>query len=140
MPNWLQELLPILLLLGVIAVVLARLPRVELGHSPAFRRRRFLNWFPLGLTYSFLYFARYNINEATSALGKLTDNSAFGTIFAVGAWVYGLSFLINGPLTDTLGGRKTILISAAGSAVANLMMAGLVYRVVDGGWAPPGGL
>ncbi len=34
------------------------------------------------MTYAFLYFGRYNINEATSALGKLTDNAAFGTIFA----------------------------------------------------------
>jgi OPA family glycerol-3-phosphate transporter-like MFS transporter len=140
MPSWLRELSPILILLAVVGLVLWRLPRVDLGHSDAFRRRRFLNWFPLGMTYAFLYFGRYNINEATSALGKLTDNSAFGTIFAVGAWVYGLSFLVNGPLTDRLGGRVTILISAAGVAVANALMGALVVAVVDGGWSPPGGI
>ncbi len=140
LPEWLRQLLPIGLLLGVIAVVLARLPKVELGHSRAFMRRRVLNWLPLGLCYAFLYFARYNINEGTSALGKLTDNAAFGTIFAVGAWTYGCSFLINGPLTDKLGGRITILIAVVGSAVANLLMGILVWAVLKQGWAPPGGL
>jgi MFS transporter, OPA family, glycerol-3-phosphate transporter len=139
MPAWLRELTPILLLLAAITVVLSRLPKVDLGHSDAFRKRRVLNWLPLGLTYAFLYFGRYNINEATTALGKLTDNTAFGTIFGFGTAVYGASFLINGPLTDKLGGRITILISAAGVAVANLLMAGLVYAVV-GGWTAPGGI
>jgi OPA family glycerol-3-phosphate transporter-like MFS transporter len=139
MPAWLSNLLPIILLLAAIALVLSRLPKVELGHSDAFQRRRFLNWFPLGLTYAFLYFGRYNINEATSAIKSLT-NADFGTIFAVGAWVYGLSFLVNGPLTDRLGGRFTILISALGSAAANLLMGGLVYAVVGQGFVPPGGL
>ncbi len=140
LPEWLKQLLPIGLLLVVIALVLARLPKVELGHSPAFKRRRVFNWLPLGLCYAFLYFARYNINEATSALGGLTDNAAFGTIFAVGAWVYGCSFLVNGPLTDTLGGRKTMLISVMGAAVANLLMGTLVWAVISRGWQPPGGL
>jgi OPA family glycerol-3-phosphate transporter-like MFS transporter len=139
MPTWLSNLIPIVLLLSVIAVVLWRLPKVELGHSPEFRRRRFWNWFPLGMTYAFLYFGRYNINEATSAI-KVIDNAAFGTIFAVGAWVYGVSFLVNGPLADRIGGRKTILIAALGAACANLLMGGLVWAVVGHGWQPPGGL
>ncbi len=139
MPAWLRELLPILLLLAAIMVVLWRLPKIDLGHSPEFRRRRILNWFPLGMTYAFLYFGRYNINEATSALGKLTDNSAFGTIFGIGAAVYGVSFLINGPLTDRLGGRMTILISAGGVALANGLMGVVVYEVVNG-WKPSGGV
>jgi MFS transporter, OPA family, glycerol-3-phosphate transporter len=139
MPAWLSNLLPIVLLLGAIAIVLWRLPKVELGHSPAFKTRRFWNWFPLGLTYAFLYFGRYNINEATSAI-KVLDNAAFGTIFAVGAWVYGVSFIINGPLTDKLGGRFTILIAAVGSAVSNLLMGGLVYAVIHENFVAPGGL
>lgn len=139
MPAWLSNLLPIVLLLGAIAIVLWRLPKVELGHSEAFKKRRFWNWFPLGLTYAFLYFGRYNINEATSAI-KVLDNAAFGTIFAVGAWVYGVSFLVNGPLTDRLGGRLTILLSAIGSAASNLLMGGLVYAVVGQNFVPPGGL
>src|SRR5688572_11392473 len=121
MSEWLRELSPILALLAVIALVLWRLPKVELGHSAAFKRRRFLNWFPLGLTYAFLYMGRYNINEVTTSL-KGTTNEDFGTIFGIGAIVYGFSFIINGPLTDKLGGRLTILIATAGSAVANALM------------------
>lgn len=139
MPEWLSNLIPIAALLVVIGLVVWRLPKVDLGHSPAFKRRRFWNWFPLGLTYAFLYFGRYNINEVTTALGPLTDNAAFGFIFGVGAWVYALAFVVNGPLTDRLGGRKTILISALGAALSNAAMGGLVYAVL-GGWKPPGGV
>ncbi|RYZ35063.1 MAG: MFS transporter, partial [Myxococcaceae bacterium] len=72
LPPWLTQLLPIVILLGAIGLVLSRLPRVELGHTDAFRRRRFFNWFPLGLTYAFLYMGRYNLNVATSAMGQQT--------------------------------------------------------------------
>lgn len=140
MPAWLSNLVPIVLLLGVIALVLWRLPKVDLGHSEAFKRRRFWNWFPLGLTYAFLYFGRYNVNALTTALGSKTDNKAFGIIFAAGTLVYGISFLINGPLTDRLGGRYTTILSAAGASVANLLMAGLVYLNVAEDVVPPGGL
>ncbi|MCP3060769.1 MFS transporter [Myxococcus sp. K38C18041901] len=140
LPPWLANLLPILILLGAVALVLARLPKVELGHTDAFRRRRFFNWFPLGMTYAFLYMGRYNVNEATSAMKGHTSNADFGTIFFWGTLVYGFAFLINGPLTDRLGGRKTILLSAAGSSVANVLMGVVVYKVLTEGWQPPGGI
>jgi OPA family glycerol-3-phosphate transporter-like MFS transporter len=140
MPSWLQQLLPILILLSAIALVLARLPKLELGHSEAFKRRRFFNWFPLGMTYAFLYMGRYNLNVATSAMGSRTSNAYFGTIFFWGAIVYGVAFLLNGPLTDVLGGRKTILISAAGSSLCNVLMGAVVYGVLAHEWQPPGGL
>jgi OPA family glycerol-3-phosphate transporter-like MFS transporter len=140
MPTWLQQLLPILILLAAIALVIARLPQVELGHTEAFKRRRFFNWFPLGMTYAFLYMGRYNVNVATSALGSRTTNEDFGTIFFWGTLTYGFAFLLNGPLTDKLGGRKTILLSAAGSAVCNVLMGAVVFGVLAGGWQPPGGL
>ena len=140
MPVWLRQLLPIIILLAAIAVVIVRLPKVDLGHSEAFRRRRFFNWFPLGMTYAFLYMGRYNVNVATSAMSNRTTNEDFGTIFFWGAIVYGVAFLLNGPLTDKLGGRKTILISAAGSAACNVLMGGVVYAVLAQEWQPPGGL
>ncbi len=144
MPLWMSvsidKATPIFMLLVVVGFVLWRMPKVDIGHSESFKKRRFLNWFPLGLMYAFLYFGRYNINEATTALGKLVDNAAFGTIFAVGAWSYGVSFLINGPLTDKLGGRFTILLATAGSAVANILLGILAWAVVDDGFRPPGGL
>lgn len=118
-PSLADDLLPIGILIAVIVLVLLRLPKVELGHSKAFRRRRLLNWLPLGLTYSFLYFARYNIK---SFQGVGLTEAEYGTVMGVGAAVYGLAFLLNGPLTDRWGGRATILISAAGAGVANLWM------------------
>ncbi|MBM4370843.1 MAG: MFS transporter [Deltaproteobacteria bacterium] len=91
-------------------------------HSPAFRRRRFLNWFPMGLTYAFLYMGRYNLTVAKNALGQAMTKEDFGTIFAAGTLTYAFAFLLNGPLTDRIGGRKAILAAALGSGFMNLLM------------------
>src|SRR5260370_22057345 len=74
-------------------------------HSGAFRTRRFLNWFPLGLSYAFLYMGRYNLNVAKTALGEVMTKEDFGVIFGTRALVYCLVFLGNGPRTHKLGGR-----------------------------------
>jgi OPA family glycerol-3-phosphate transporter-like MFS transporter len=118
-----QEILPILILCAVIAVVVARLPRIDLGHTPAFLRRRLLNWLPLGLTYAFLYMGRYNLTVLKN-VGGITQHD-FGNIDAWGSLVYGVSFLINGPLADRFGGRRTILLAAAGAMGANALIGGL---------------
>jgi OPA family glycerol-3-phosphate transporter-like MFS transporter len=115
-----QEVIPILVLCVAIAIVVRRLPRVEVSHSDAFRRRRVLNWLPLGLTYAFLYMGRYNFNNLVDH--QLISKGEFGDIDAVGQVVYGLAFLINGPLTDKLGGRFAILVAAAGAAVCNAVI------------------
>ncbi|MBL9037268.1 MAG: MFS transporter [Archangium sp.] len=127
-------MLPIVLLLMAVGIVLSRLPKVELGHSPAFKRRRVLNWVPLGLTYAFLYFGRYNFKAMGSELetiGLLTKRQ-FGDIEGVAAITYGLAFLLNGPLTDRWGGRVTILLAAGGSAVANLGLGFLFWQSSQG--------
>src|SRR5687767_13126263 len=92
------------------------------AHSREYRTRRFLNWFPLGLSYAFLYMGRYNLNVAKGALGTLMTEEDFGIIFGVGTLVYGFAFLANGPITDRIGGKKAMLISVAGSALMNLAM------------------
>ena len=114
-----DELLAIGILVVFITIVVTRLPKVDLGHSEAFKRRRLLNWLPLGLTYSFLYFGRYNI-KMFQGIGL--NEAEYASVFGVGTAVYGLAFLLNGPLTDRWGGRTTILISAFGSAAANALM------------------
>jgi len=124
-PTFWENLLPIGILIVVIAFVMLRLPKTDVGHSNAFRKRRVQNWLPLGLTYMFLYMGRYNLTVAKEEFGPLMSLSDFSIIFAVGTVTYGVSFLINGPLTDKYGGRRTIMISAVGSAIANLSM-GLV--------------
>ncbi|MBI5499281.1 MAG: MFS transporter [Deltaproteobacteria bacterium] len=94
--------------------------------SAAFRRRRFLNWFPLGLAYAFLYMGRYSYIPAKSFMKALIDDSGLGTVGLVGAWTYGISFLINGPLTERLGGRFAMLVATAGSAAVNLAIGGVL--------------
>ncbi len=120
-----QQIIAIFLLLITIWFVLSRLPKVDLGYSKDFISRRTWNWLPLGLTYAFLYMGRYNLTVSKNAFGDLMTNADFGTIFGIGTVVYGFSFVVNGPLTDKVGGRKAILFATFGSAAANFAM-GLV--------------
>ena len=101
-----------------------------MNHGRWFITRRFINWFPLGMSYAFLYMGRYNLNVAKNALGSLMSNADFGIIFFVGTWTYALSFLINGPLVDRIGGKKGILIATLGAALANILLGVLTYLVV----------
>jgi len=126
----LKEMSPILILLAVVAIVIARLPKIDVGHDAAFRRRRIWNWLPLGLTYALLYMGRYNLKVSQYAFEEMTrgdgvplmGNADFSLIFMWGTIVYGFSFLINGPLTDRKGGRFSILVGAAGALLMNLLM------------------
>ncbi|MDP2312612.1 MAG: MFS transporter [Pseudomonadota bacterium] len=127
MPTWLENLLPILILLTVVVVVVARLPKQELGHSAAFKQRRVMNWLPVGLAYAFMYMARYNLTAYKNAVGM--TNADYGTIDEWGSIVYGLAFLLNGPLADRFGGRTTMMVGIAGSAVMNGVMG---YLALDG--------
>ncbi|MDD5629805.1 MAG: MFS transporter [Elusimicrobia bacterium] len=103
-----------------------------LNHPAAYRRRRFLNWFPLGLTYATFYMGRYNINVASKTMMDMfhLTKAEFGIIATAGFWTYAVSVMFNGPLADRIGGRKAILIGAAGAAALNLVI-GLLFL---GGW------
>jgi OPA family glycerol-3-phosphate transporter-like MFS transporter len=129
LPDWLQKFLPILILLVAVAIVVARLPKVELGHSAAYVTRRRFNWLPVGLAYAFLYMARYNLTSYKNAVGM--SNDVYGTIDEYGAITYGLAFLINGPLADRFGGRATMTAALAGSAAANLGMGWVAMHGYD---------
>ena len=144
--GFLEKVTPIAILLLVVGIVLARLPKVEgVNHSKAFRSRRVLNWLPLGLTYAFLYMGRYNIKVSQHAFGDIKNsdglpmmaNADFAAIFAAGTIVYGASFLINGPLTDRFGGRFSILVGAGGALVMNALMAVATWSLLNAG---PGGV
>ncbi len=100
---------------------------LPIQHTAAYRRRRILNWLPLGLTYALLYMGRYNLTVSKNAFGDLMPKSEFGTIFFFGTVTYAVAFLLNGPLTDKIGGRKAILIAAAGAAVMNILMGLFTY-------------
>jgi OPA family glycerol-3-phosphate transporter-like MFS transporter len=104
-----------------------------LNHDRWFIIGRLINWFPLGMTYAFLYMGRYNLTVSKNALGSLMTKDDLGVIFAVGTWVYALSFLVNGPLVDNkLGGKRGIIIAAVGSSLANVGMGVLTWMLVTG--------
>jgi MFS transporter, OPA family, glycerol-3-phosphate transporter len=99
-----------------------------LNHSPEYRRRRLLNWFPLGLTYATYYMGRYNLNAAsTTMMADFSWSKAdYGMIGTAGFWTYALAVAFNGPLADRIGGKKSILIGAAGACALNLVI-GLMF-------------
>lgn len=107
-------------------------------HSAAFRARRALNWFPLGLTYALLYMGRYNLTVAKNSLGELMTKEDFGWIFGAGSITYAFAFLVNGPLVDRIGGRRGMLIAAGGTVLANAAMGAYLSHVVSSG--DPSGL
>jgi MFS transporter, OPA family, glycerol-3-phosphate transporter len=141
LPEWVTRFSPILILLAVVTVVITRLPKIEVGHTKAFRMRRVLNWLPLGLTYAFLYMARYNLTVSKGAFESMKGadgtgmmgNDIFGIIFGVGTIIYGFSFIINGPLTDKYGGRFSILMGAGGALVMNLLMGLATLSILHNG-------
>ncbi|MCB9072108.1 MAG: MFS transporter [Bdellovibrionaceae bacterium] len=125
----LELLSVILVLLFVIALYFRNNP---LQHSQKFMMRRFLNWFPLGMTYAFLYMARYNLNIAKNEFGDIMSKADFGIIFGVGTTVYACSFLLNGPLVDKIGGKKGIIIASLGAAITNVFMGIATYAMLEG--------
>ncbi|NQT49586.1 MFS transporter [Candidatus Kuenenbacteria bacterium] len=137
---WYTGFAPIALLLGVLVIVFWRIPKVkedfpgQLSHLKVngYKLRRSANWMVLGLIYAFLYWGRYNLNGAVGAIGGSEMVRTFNWIFSVGAATYGLSFLLNGPLTDRLGGRFAILIGSFGAAVMNALMGVSCWAAVNG--------
>ena len=101
-------------------------------HSDKFMMRRFINWFPLGMTYAFLYMARYNLSVTKVALGSAMSKESFGLIFMAGTITYGFSFLLNGPLVDKIGGKKGIIIAALGSSICNVAMGMVTFLFLKG--------
>lgn len=92
-------------------------------HTKEFVARRTQNWFVLGLTYAAMYMARYNFPLANKALSDTYgwDRAQVGLIITTATLIYGLSALFNGPLADRIGGRRAMLIGAAGAFIFNLM-------------------
>jgi len=135
--RFLFDLLSIAPIIMVVAYVLMDVFRQnpEVQHTTAFKLRRVINWLPLGFTYAFLYMARYNLTVSKNAFGSLMTKEEFGIIFFVGPIVYALAFLINGPLTDRIGGKKAILIGATGAAIANILMGIVTYGILMKHWA-----
>ena len=92
-------------------------------YPPGFRPRRGLNWFLIGLLYASFYTCRYNFRWATPGMVEEFGFSKFQITSMLSAWAlaYGTGQLINGLLTDRIGGKKAMLIGAAGTICINLI-------------------
>ncbi|MEO6969941.1 MAG: MFS transporter, partial [Chthoniobacterales bacterium] len=92
-------------------------------YPPGFRPRRGLNWFIIGLLYASFYTCRYNFRWATPGMVEEFGFSKFQITSMLSAWAlaYGTGQLINGLLTDRIGGKKAMLIGAVGTICINLI-------------------
>ncbi len=89
---------------------------------PGFRARRGLNWGLVGLMYTSFYLCRYNLSYANKAI---CDEFGFtkgdiSTILSMQFVAYGCGQIINGLLTDRIGGKRAMLIGAAGTVTMSL--------------------
>jgi len=99
--------------------VAASRPRYPSG----FRARRGLNWAVVGLTYTSFYLCRYNISYANKSICDEFNftKGDFSTILSCQFIAYGSGQFINGLLTDRIGGKRAMLIGAAGTVTMSLL-------------------
>ncbi|MGH7179987.1 MAG: MFS transporter, partial [Tepidisphaeraceae bacterium] len=100
------------------------LPSTGHPHYPAgFRARRGLNWGCVGLLYASFYLCRYNFPLANEAISKEFGftKTAMGWIITVVSLAYACGQITNGLLTDKLGGKRAMLIGAAGTIILNIL-------------------
>jgi OPA family glycerol-3-phosphate transporter-like MFS transporter len=111
---------------------------------PGYRARRGLNWGVVGLMYTSYYLCRYNFSLANKAISDEFgfSKAQIGTIISSALLAYACGQVINGLLVDKLGGKRAMLLGAAGTITMNLIfgvasfwgMLGLfiVIRSIDG--------
>jgi MFS transporter, OPA family, glycerol-3-phosphate transporter len=92
-------------------------------HPPGFRARRGLNWASVGLMYTSFYLCRYNFSYANKAISDEFHftKSDMSTILMLNFIAYGFGQILNGLLTDRIGGKRAMLIGAAGTILTNVL-------------------
>ncbi len=92
-------------------------------HPPAFRGRRGMNWFMLGLMYAAYYTCRYNISIAAPRIISQFgfSNTEFGTINTYRHWAYAVGQFVNGLFTDRLGGKQAMAVGGVLTIAMNLL-------------------
>jgi len=92
-------------------------------YPPGFRARRGLNWGFLGLLYTSFYMCRYNLSIANKSISDQFgfSRAQMGSIITTALLAYACGQIINGLLTDRLGGKRAMLIGAAGTILMNVL-------------------
>jgi OPA family glycerol-3-phosphate transporter-like MFS transporter len=98
-------------------------PSSRIQYPPGFRARRGLNWGFLGLLYTSFYMCRYNFSIANKSISTEYGFSReqMGYIITTALFAYACGQIINGLLTDHIGGKRAMLIGAAGTIVMNIL-------------------
>jgi OPA family glycerol-3-phosphate transporter-like MFS transporter len=104
----------------------------SLSHTPfppGFRARRGLNWMSIGLLYTSFYMCRYNLSIANKSI---SDEFGFskgemGWIISANLMLYALGQIINGLLTDKIGGKRAMMIGAMGTVLMNFLFGAESY-------------
>lgn len=96
---------------------------------PGYGARRGLNWSVVGLLYTSFYMCRYNLSIANK---PMSDEFGFskgdmGDILGAQFYAYAIGQVVNGLITDRLGGKKALLIGAAGTVLANIAFGGASF-------------
>ena len=93
------------------------------AHAPGFRARRGLNWGSIGLMYAAYYLCRYNFPIANASIADEFhfSETQMGLIISCTQWAYAIGQMVNGFLTDRIGGRKAMLIGGVGTVILNLL-------------------
>jgi OPA family glycerol-3-phosphate transporter-like MFS transporter len=89
---------------------------------PGYRQRRGLNWGVVGLMYTSYYLCRYNLSLTNKAISDEFgfSKAQMGTIISSALICYAIGQVLNGLLVDKLGGKRAMLVGAAGTIVANI--------------------
>lgn len=92
-------------------------------YLPGFRPRRGLNWGFIGLLYTSFYMCRYNLSVANKAISEEYGftRADMGKIITASLIAYAFGQIINGLLADRMGGKRAMLIGAAGTIIMNIL-------------------
>src|SRR6266478_2526269 len=95
----------------------------RMQYPPGFRARRGLNWGFLGLLYTSYYMCRYNFSIANKSISTEFgfNRAQMGYIITTALFAYACGQIINGLVTDHIGGKRAMLIGAAGTIVMNII-------------------
>ena len=95
----------------------------SIAYPPGFRARRGLNWAFLGLLYTSYYMCRYNFSIANKSISAEFgfSRAQMGSIITTSLFAYACGQIINGLITDHIGGKRAMLIGAAGTIIMNIL-------------------